>query len=313
MWSRTYEWQLLKIFDGQGRRVIHFEGNLYKFYYIDIAARSWARLLTKDEAKTFNLSPNSALKNGGHQNLKDYYPHVITQDGLHFIRNSAKMDSQPPFLMVLSYPAPHGPEDSAPEHANKFFNASDHHTVAYNYAPNPDKQWMLQFTPRMSDIQHKFTDLLMTKRLQTLQTIDEAVERLIKELSSLGELDNTYIFFTSDHGYHMGQFGLVKGKSMPFEFDIKVPFLVRGPGIKAGSLLGNIALNVDLAPTFLDIAGVKAPPHMDGRSLLPLLKNTGHQHPQHIPWRHSFLVERANGRGNFEEKLEIKISQGIEK
>ena len=94
-----------------------------------------------------------------------------------------------------------------------------------------DKQWILRQKQPMDAQKTAFVDLLHRRRLQTLLSVDDSVARIFNTLQSLGVENETYIFLSSDHGYHLGQFGLVKGKSMPFESDIRVPFYVRGPTI----------------------------------------------------------------------------------
>lgn len=227
----------------------------------------------------------------------DYYPDLILNDSLQYMRYSKRFFSSKPYLMVLSFPSPHGPEDSAPQFQNMFMGERTHRTVSWNQAPNGDKQWILRNTQRMAPVHQEFTDFLHAKRLQTLQSVDEAVHQVYMELKQLGELDNTYIIYTSDHGYHLGQFGLVKGKAMPFEFDVRVPFYVRGPQLASGSTLNQIVLNIDIAPTLLDIAGIKPPPHMDGTSFLSQIKllnqngASSNTPSKTINKRDSFLIE----------------------
>lgn len=259
--------------------------NKYNGRHIPEGWDEWHGLVKNSRFYNYTVNTNGVLRYHGDNYPEDYLPDVITEKALKLISESAKTSS--PFMAVLSYPGPHGPEDAAPQFQGMFTNVTTHHTPAYNFAPNPDKQWILRHTEKMLPIHMKFTDMLMTKRLQTLQSIDSAVEKIVKQLSVEGVLENTYIFYTSDHGYHLGQFGLVKGKAFPFDFDTHVPFLVRGPGISPGSIKNQPVLNIDLAPTFLDIAGVRVPSHMDGLSIVPTFRNS--------EWklRDGFLIERG--------------------
>ncbi|KAG1706638.1 Extracellular sulfatase Sulf-1 [Nymphon striatum] len=310
MWQQTHETRSFSTYlNNAGYRTGYFGKylNEYNGDYIPPGYREWMALIRNSRFYNYSINLNgNKIKHGDDYNM-DYFPDLIANDSIAFLRMSKQFFSSKPIMMTLSFPSPHGPEDAAPQYSHMFMNVTSHRTPSWNYAPNPDKQWILRYTRKMEPIHIKFTDFLHSKRLQTLQSVDVAVERIYNELVKLGELDNTYIFYTSDHGYHLGQFGLIKGKAMPFEFDIKVPFYVRGPGVPRGIRIPNMVLNIDLAPTFLDIGRIDVPEHMDGKSILRLLKHAQQSQDsgqklfngevkRRKAWRDTFLVERGRWR-----------------
>ena len=116
--------------------------------------------------------------------------------------------------------------------------------------------------------------------------IEEGVGSIWQALKETGQLDNTVIVFTSDNGYFYGEHGLSVERRLAYEESIRMPLLVRYPAaIKPGTVRDEFALNIDVAPTLLELAGVTRPGTMQGRSLVPLLKGAK------PAWRSSFLIE----------------------
>ena len=193
-----------------------------------------------------------------------------------------------PFFMWLGTTAPHQPADPAPRHADALADVSLPEPPSFDEPDVSDKPDWISDNPPLNPKQVAFAQELYKKRLQSMLAVDEMIAQLVDSLRQSGELQNTYIFFTSDNGFHLGTHRLTAGKWTAYEEDIRVPLIVRGPGVPEGKKLEHLVLNNDLAPTFAELGGAQAPSFVDGRSLVPLL---GEDPPSVDNWRSAFLVE----------------------
>jgi N-acetylglucosamine-6-sulfatase len=123
-------------------------------------------------------------------------------------------------------------------------------------------------------------------RVEMLLAVDDSLGRIIAALERKGVLNETVVVFTSDHGYFYGEHGLNEERRLAYEETIRIPLVVRYPALaKAGSTLPEMVLNIDLAPTLLEVAGLQPGAAIQGRSLVPVLKQDARE------WRSSFLIE----------------------
>lgn len=234
----------------------------------------------------YDVNDNGVIVSYGTE-PEDHISDVITAQAVSFITRTATTAPASPFFLQLSYYAPHGPATAAPRHLHMFPGAQAPRTPSFNESDMSDKPSFMQELPLLPSSTIATMDAFRRRQLQSLQSVDEGIATLVQTLQDVGRLDNTYIFFLSDNGLHMGQHRFVIGKGAPFEEDIVVPLIVRGPGVPAGVVRSELAALIDIVPTLAEIGGATLTMTVDGRSLYPLLHSTAPP----TGWRQMVLLE----------------------
>jgi arylsulfatase A-like enzyme len=184
-----------------------------------------------------------------------------------------------PFYLQLDYTAPHGDfrrpagPEPAPRHDESFSGAPFPHNTAQglNEGNVNDKPRFIREASYLAPEELHTYRVYYQKALESLRAIDDGVQQVVNTLGAMHRLRNTYIILTSDNGFFFGEHRLTGGKFLAYEPSTHLPLLIRGPGIKPGSSTGELAANIDIAPTVLELARAEADKSVDGRSLVPFM------------------------------------------
>lgn len=246
----------------------------------------WAVPVRGNAYQEFNYTLNEGGRLVEHGDRpRDYLTDVLSDKAEDFVTRSAA--DGVPFFLYLSTFAPHAPFTPAPRYEDAFPDAVAPRTPSFNEADVSDKPSWLRGVPLLGDRALARLDRQFRRRLQSMLAVQDLVDHLVSTLERTGQLDNTYLVFTSDNGFHLGQHRLIAGKNTAFDTDIHVPLFIRGPGVPAGHTVDALTVNVDFAPTIAGWAGVPVPAFVEGRSLTPLW--TGGT----PSWRQAVLLEHA--------------------
>ena len=201
---------------------------------------------------------------------ENYFTDVASRKAVDFIQRASA--DKTPFFLYLAPFAPHAPATAAIRHRELYPSVTAPVSPSFNEADVSDKPLNMSHNPLLEEKKISNINQNYRQRILSLQAVDEMIAELILTLEQTGQMENTYIVFTSDNGYHMGQHRLVEGKGTFYEEDIVVPFIVRGPGVSENRRVpGFLAGNVDIPITIVDWAGVVPPDFIEGRSLSAVL------------------------------------------
>ncbi|MEU1391732.1 MULTISPECIES: sulfatase [unclassified Nonomuraea] len=264
-----------------GKFLNHYPGATADAAYVPPGWDEWDVPVRKlYEEYGYRLNENGDLYDYGWSE-EDYLSDVLADKARDFIT-----DADEPFFLYLTPIGPHNPANPAVRHVADLPEVAAPRTPSFNQADVSKEPLWLSSLPSLTQEDIDRVDERHRRRLRSMLGVDDLVRSVIEALQASGKLDNTYIIFTSDNGFHLGTHRLTQGKTTPFEEAIKVPFVVRGPGIRPGATIGQLGATVDIAPTIAELGGAAVPSFSEGRSLVPLLRGS-----PPAQWRKNVLVE----------------------
>jgi N-acetylglucosamine-6-sulfatase len=239
-----------------------------------------------DNAGTFGyynyqLNENGTLRTYG-SGAQNYTTSVLVQKAQSFIQNTP---ARQPLMLFFTPPNPHAPSNPHPSDIGRYASQPNWRPPSYNEAVVTDKPTFVKNLPRFTTGQINSSDALHRSMLESLQSLDRAVVDLVGTLQQTNRWDNTLLIFLSDNGLSWGEHRLLDRKQCPYDECIRVPFIVRAPGITAREDT-NLVANIDITPTITGFAGVTPPYPLKGKNLLDLIRTPA------TPWRTELLFEQ---------------------
>lgn len=268
----------------------------------------WATLLKPRRYLDYELQVNGESVPYG-EDREDYLTNVLTERAKRLIRDLAP--GEKPFYLQVDHYAPHDGSGDLSGECGKATPAEPAGYRRYGRKPLPgsesfnerdvsDKPLFVQRRERLSQGDKRRIRTAYRCALASLDSVDNGVKELIRELEETGEMEETVVIFTSDNGYFYGEHRIPGSKTLPYEETIRVPLLIRLPRALQGDSrvrqVNTQVANIDLAPTILDLADARPCSAsscriMDGRSLLPLLQGRGN-----FPTDRGVVVEFTQGK-----------------
>jgi len=253
--------------------------------YVPPGWDEWYGKENEQKLYDYQINENGEVVSYGSE-TEDFFTDVLSGQATDFVRRAAPEEQ--PFFMYVAPTAPHGPATPAERYQDAPVEEEAPRPPSFNEEDVSDKPSWRRDTEPLSKEEISEIDTYHQKRLRSMLAVDEMVASLVEELEAAGELDNTYMVFTSDNGWFAGQHRIKEGKDRPYEESARVPLFVRRPGVPVGATVDKLVLNTDFAPTFAELAGSGF--SADGRSLTPLLRGEA------PPWRSAILLEGFVGK-----------------